>query len=93
MGDSDAVVLLNRAKIASVGVPAVAAFLRQLQVFKATADVTRGGALYADLTTVSPDFLQLRRVVMEQKKPRPVFCQVTHRRSSRTPAGSGLARC
>ncbi|GAQ90877.1 Dipeptidyl peptidase III [Klebsormidium nitens] len=75
VGDNDAVVVLNRAKIASVGVPAVGAFLRQLQVFKATADIGRGGALYADLTTVSPDFLQLRRVVMEQKKPRPVFCQ------------------
>jgi dipeptidyl-peptidase-3 len=76
VGDSDAVVLLNRSKIQSVGVPAVAAFLRQLQVFKATADFARGGALYRELTTVSPHFLKLRKVVMEQKKPRPVFCQV-----------------
>lgn len=79
-GKSDAVVLLNRAKIRSVGVPAVAGLLCQLQVFKATADVARGRDLYQAVTEVpSEQLLALRRAVIAQSPPRPggLYCQVS----------------
>ena len=68
-------VALDRAKILSVGLPAVRAFLRQLQVVKATADAARGVPLFEALTAVPPAWLPLRALVIAKRRPRQSFVQ------------------
>jgi len=85
----DAVVLLDRTKIQSVGVAAVSRFLHHIRMFslhcstysmiveiyKSTANVKAATAFYNKYTSVSDKYLQLRENVMSQKKPRRVFVQ------------------
>jgi dipeptidyl-peptidase-3 len=73
---TDATIHLNRALIRSVGVPAVAALLQRIQVYRSTADVAAATAMYiGDRTRVDGVFVELRRLVMDKKKPRSVFVQ------------------
>ena len=74
-GEGGVFVALERAKIATHGVPAVAAFLRKLQVVKSTADVARGAALFARATEVPAAWLPLRALVVAKRKPRQSFVQ------------------
>jgi dipeptidyl-peptidase-3 len=71
----DVIVTLDRSKIETVGLEAVGAFLRKLQVFKATADFTRGKELYEKYTSVPAHLLKLRDIVLARKKPRQMFVQ------------------
>ncbi|KAJ1557116.1 hypothetical protein HK096_008989 [Nowakowskiella sp. JEL0078] len=73
--DDDLIISLDRSKILSVGVPAVGAFLQKLQVYKCSADVIGGGTLYADITSVSDEFLAMRDIVLRNKQPRKLFVQ------------------
>jgi len=67
---------LDRDKIVSVGVPAVAALLRDLQVYKSTADVGAATNLFGRLTDVPPDWAgPLRDAVLREKKPRKLLVQ------------------
>ncbi|KAI8342803.1 peptidase family M49-domain-containing protein [Chlamydoabsidia padenii] len=66
---------LDRAKIKSVGRPAVASFLEKLQVYKATADVEQGTRLYLDTTNVPDDWIAMRDTVIRNKQPRKVYVQ------------------
>lgn len=68
-------VRLRRDKIRSVGVPAVGAFLRKLQIFKSTADYARGKAMFDAYSAVSPTMLALRALVMANRPKRPAFVQ------------------
>lgn len=68
-------ILLDRSKIMSVGVPAVGAWLKQLQVYKATADVSAAKEVYNDLTAVPDAWLPLRDLVIAKRKPRQMFVQ------------------
>mmetsp|Transcript_30562 Transcript_30562/g.99812 ORF Transcript_30562/g.99812 Transcript_30562/m.99812 type:complete len:721 (-) Transcript_30562:166-2328(-) len=68
-------VRLDRSKIESVGVPAIASFLRKLQVFKSTANFAAGQELYERYSAVDEYWLGLREVVMANKKPRQMFVQ------------------
>ena len=73
---SDLTISLDRSKIASHGRPAVNSFLQKLHVFKATADLERGKALYEDITHVDEWYAtKLRPEVVRQAKPRKVFVQ------------------
>nr|KAI8740570.1 dipeptidyl peptidase 3-like [Biomphalaria glabrata] len=78
-GNPDLLVLLDRAKIISVGKPAIGAFLRKLQVYKSTADVEAGKKMYAYYSDVNdqdePKFLSLRSIVMDRKQPRKLYVQ------------------
>ncbi|XP_061415534.1 dipeptidyl peptidase 3 [Lethenteron reissneri] len=79
-GRPDARISLDRAKIPTVGRTAIHDFLLKLQVYKSTADVDAGRALYAALSAVNDDtelrFLALRDTVMLRKEPRKMFVQV-----------------
>ncbi|KAI8059338.1 peptidase family M49 [Gongronella butleri] len=66
---------LDRTKIKSVGRPAVAKFLEQLMVYKATADGEAGTKLYNEKTAVPDDWLAYRDIVIRNKQPRKVFVQ------------------
>ncbi|KAM6435039.1 dipeptidyl peptidase 3 isoform 1-T1 [Liasis olivaceus] len=82
-GKPDAVVLLDRTKIATVGKPALERFLRKLQVLKSTADVEGGRKLYEAYSTVTDDkperFLSLRETVLLRKEARKLFVQANTR--------------
>ncbi|XP_067328511.1 dipeptidyl peptidase 3 [Anolis sagrei] len=82
-GKPDAVVLLDRSKISTVGKPALERFLRKLQVLKSTADVAGGRALYETYSAVTdkePErFLTLRHTVLLRKEARKLFVQANTR--------------
>ncbi|XP_029468951.1 dipeptidyl peptidase 3 [Rhinatrema bivittatum] len=82
-GRPDALITLDRSKILSVGRPAIERFLRRLQVFKSTADVEGGRAMYEYYSAVLDDepyrFLALRETVLLRKEARKMFVQAnTH---------------
>uniref|UniRef100_A0A7N9ARS3 Dipeptidyl peptidase 3 n=1 Tax=Mastacembelus armatus TaxID=205130 RepID=A0A7N9ARS3_9TELE len=76
-GKPDARITLDRSKIHTVGKNAIHRFLRKLQVFKSTADVEGGRALYDNYSTVdnggAHDFLRLRETVLLRKEDRKMF--------------------
>jgi dipeptidyl-peptidase-3 len=87
-------VRLDRAKIRTVGLPAVGAFLKSLQVHKATANLADGSAQYLRLTAVPDAYLPLRALVVARRKPRQMFVQPILReaRDVEEAASSGLPR-
>lgn len=72
---ADLTVHLDRSKILSHGRPAVEAYLRQLHIFKSTADVGAGRALYERMTRVEGEWWteRVRGAVLRKKTPRKVF--------------------
>uniref|UniRef100_A0A674MIS5 Dipeptidyl peptidase 3 n=1 Tax=Takifugu rubripes TaxID=31033 RepID=A0A674MIS5_TAKRU len=78
-GKPDARIRLDRSKIHTVGKSAIHRFLCKLQVFKSTADVEGGRALYDKYSTVSDsgthNFLRLRETVLLRKEARKMFVQ------------------
>jgi len=73
--DDGPVVTLDRTKIESIGVPAIGQFLTKLMVYKATANVAIGVALYDKYCAVNEEYLEMRKTVLAKKKPRSVFVQ------------------
>lgn len=82
-GRPDAHITLDRSKISTVGKNAIHKFLCKLQVFKSTADVDGGRALYEGYSAVSDsgahNFLRLRETVLLRKEDRKMFVQANSR--------------
>ncbi|KAM9846344.1 dipeptidyl peptidase 3 [Aulostomus maculatus] len=82
-GNPDARITVDRSKIHTVGKNAIHRFLCKLQVFKSTADVEGGRALYDGYSTVSSssthNFLRLRETVLLRKEARKMFVQANTR--------------
>lgn len=82
-GNPDARITLDRSKIHTVGKSAIHRFLCKLQVFKSTADVEGGRALYEGYSSVGDDgthnFLRLRDTVLLRKEDRKMFVQANTR--------------
>ena len=74
-GSAGVFVAMDRAKIATHGMPAVGAFLRNLQIYKSTADVERGVAMFKRYSAVPEAWLPLRSLVIAKRKPRQSFVQ------------------
>jgi dipeptidyl-peptidase-3 len=73
---SDLEIKLDRSKILSHGRPAVERYLQKLHVYKSTADVEAGKALYDDITSVNDWWgTKVRDIVLKNKIPRKVFVQ------------------
>jgi dipeptidyl-peptidase-3 len=66
---------LDRTKITSVGVPAIADFLNKLQVYKATADEKAGTEFYQKWTTVPEKWQTYRDIVLAKKLPQRIYVQ------------------
>ena len=66
---------VDRTKIISQVLPAIAEFLKKLQLYKSTADYENGSQFFNQYTNVDDQFLQYRSIVLEKKKPRAVFMQ------------------
>lgn len=65
---SDLTIRLERSKILSLGRPAVEEYLQKLQIYKATADVKAGLAMYDEITTVEPFYENKVRPAVLAKK-------------------------
>lgn len=74
-GEPDLIVHLDRTKIRTVGLAAIGAFLRELQVHKSCADIERGSALWAKYSVVDEKMRQYRHIVLARKKPRAIYVQ------------------
>ncbi|KAJ3148629.1 hypothetical protein HDU86_007383 [Geranomyces michiganensis] len=74
-GDSSFIIALDRAKIVTHGVPAVANLLQKLNVYKATADAAAGLPFYTEATRVTDEWAERRNAVLREKQPRKVFLQ------------------
>jgi len=74
---SDLIIRLDRTKIRSHGLKAVKKYLQELHIFKATADVERGTAMYKKMTDVNEEMAQFRDVVVKNKLPRKLFVQAS----------------
>ncbi|KAL4939768.1 hypothetical protein BDV06DRAFT_198123, partial [Aspergillus oleicola] len=73
---SDLQIKLDPSKILSHGRPAVEKYLQKLHVYKSTADVEAGKALYDDITSVDEWWgTKVRDIVLKNKIPRKVFVQ------------------
>lgn len=73
---SDLEIHLDRSKILSHGRPAVEKYLQKLHVYKSTADIEAGLALYNGITSVDKWWgTEVREVVLKNKVPRKVFVQ------------------
>ncbi|KAK6529299.1 hypothetical protein TWF281_008476 [Arthrobotrys megalospora] len=72
---SDLTIHLDRSKIRSHGFKAVEKYLQELHIYKASADVKGGVALYDKMTSVSDTMAKFRDVVMSKKQPRKQFVQ------------------
>lgn len=69
------VVLVDRDKIRTSGHKAISDFLTKLNVYKATADIEHGKAMYDHYTTVAEDLLPARDYVISTRKPRHIWVQ------------------
>jgi dipeptidyl-peptidase-3 len=66
---------LDRSKIRTVGVPAIADFLNKLQVYKATADEKAGTEFYNKWTSVPESWHKYRDIVVAKKLPDRIYVQ------------------
>lgn len=66
---------VDRSKIRTVGVPAIADFLNKLQIYKATADEHAGTEFYNKWTSVPESWHAYREIVIAKKLPGRVYVQ------------------
>lgn len=75
MNDPDLTIHLDKIKIESVGQKALASLLHKLQIYRCTAEVSAGSALYEGLTRVDDVHLKWRLAVVSKRESRPLFVQ------------------
>ena len=68
-------VSIDRAKILTHGRPALSSLLLRLHIYRCTADVKACREFYEDLTKVDDTFLEWRRIVLKNKRPKQIFVQ------------------
>jgi dipeptidyl-peptidase-3 len=71
----DLIIHLDRKKITSDGVPALAQFLKKLQVYKSSADIEGGRKFYDRYSAMTDDFKSHREVAMKIKPNRTQWIQ------------------
>jgi len=78
-GNPDLLLTVDFNKIKTVGKKAIGNFLRKLQVYKATADISAAKAMFDKYSAVTSEdrypFLEYREIVMARKKPRDIYAQ------------------
>nr|XP_042907944.1 dipeptidyl peptidase 3 isoform X2 [Parasteatoda tepidariorum] len=78
-GKPDLLFTLDRGKIMSVGRPCIGNFLKKLQLYKSTADVSTAKAMFEKYSVVTSEgsnpFLKYREIVLERRKPRRLCVQ------------------
>lgn len=66
---------LNRDKILTIGIPAIAKLLRDMTVLKSIGDIDMASQVFKHATTVPPELLEFRSSIMSRKAQRRVFVQ------------------
>ncbi len=66
---------LDREKIKKVGIPALGRFLKQLQIYKSTANAEEGREFFKTYSRVNENMLRLRTKIISTSKPRPLMVQ------------------
>lgn len=66
---------LDRAALKGAGRSAIAHFLLQLQVYKATANIEAAQNLYQHYSEVCEPWINWRTIVLAHKQPRKIFAQ------------------
>lgn len=66
---------IDRSKILTHGKPAIGALLLKLHIYRCTADVVKCREYFEDLTCVDGIFVEWRKVVLANKKPRQLLVQ------------------
>lgn len=74
--ENNAIVSIDRNKIRTVGLKAISEFLTKIQIYKSTADVKRATEMYNTMTSVPDEYVKLRKIVLDRKKPRMLYTQV-----------------
>jgi len=78
-GKSDLLITMDKTKLESVGAPAIATFLKKLQVLKSTGDDKGARELYEKYSRVSDTgdhpWLLWRDIIVDRKQPRPILVQ------------------
>ncbi|XP_050299659.1 dipeptidyl peptidase 3 isoform X2 [Anthonomus grandis grandis] len=73
--DDDLLITLDRSAIRGAGRCAIGRFLLELQVLKATANVSAAEKLYNHYAEVTEPWLSWRSIVLAKKQPRKIFIQ------------------
>lgn len=81
-GAPDLSIFLDRQKILTVGRPAIANLLKHLQYYKSTGNSKDGMKYFAKHSDLLSEHMNLRKIVIERKKPRPIFVQPGMKKSS-----------
>lgn len=68
-------ILVDREKIESVGLKAMKTFLTKMMVYKSTADFENASNMFESYAKVDEFFLDVRRIVVENKQPRRLELQ------------------
>lgn len=76
-GAPNAVIQLDRSRIATEGVAAISALLLRIMVYRSTADAAAAQVWYNERTAVDEFFNSLREIVMARRRPRKVLCNRT----------------
>ncbi|XP_054717217.1 dipeptidyl peptidase 3-like [Uloborus diversus] len=78
-GEPDLLLTVDRSKLETVAKPVLGHFLKKLQVYRATADISAAREMFNKYSVVSTEgkhpFLEYREIVMARKKPRIMFVQ------------------
>ncbi|KAK8810766.1 hypothetical protein WA158_007341 [Blastocystis sp. Blastoise] len=70
-------IVLNKDLIPTIGKQAMNDYLNKLQGYKSCAMINESRALFNHYTEVDDEFLKLREIVIQQRKPRAIFLQGT----------------
>jgi len=68
-------VSIDRSKILTHGRPALSSLLLRLHIYRCTADIQACRSFYEDLTRLDETFLEWRRIVVKNKRPKQIFVQ------------------
>lgn len=74
-GQPDIELTMERCMIPTVGKEAIGNFLLRLQVFKSLGDFAGGSAMYEGYSSVPPEMIAFRDIVMARKEPRKMLVQ------------------
>lgn len=73
----DFTVEINKDKILGDGLQHLMQFLKLLQIYKSTANIVSASELFSKYSTVDDYYLNIRKIVVNKNKPKPIFIQPT----------------
>lgn len=72
---SDLTLVVDRSKIETIGQESIGEFLNKLHVYKCSGNVVEGTEFYNEQTTIPPELLKFRDIILKKKLPRKQLVQ------------------